>query len=222
MHITFDSTSNSISLDNNTIKITNTDDLSFIPSDILQIYWYDTYGEVKYKDESMKIIDDLEIYDDIFSLYNKEKTNLEEKQRLEQMKVKQESEEQQKKLKDEFELNEIKTKERLESERNAEEERKRIEKERLESERNAEEERKKIEKEEFEKNRDYWQEFRKIRNYKLSESDWTQLPDVNLREEQQLYWQQYRQALRDLPEKVTDPKPLVLDLNHPDWIQTPS
>lgn len=204
MHINFDSVSNSISLDNNTIKITNTDDLSFIPSDILQIYWYDTYGEVKYKDKSMKMIDDLEIYDDLFSLYNKEKTNLEEKQRLEQIKIEQESKEQQKKLEDEFQLNEIKIKERLESERNAEEEKNRIEKE------------------EFEKNRDYWQEFRKIRNYKLSQSDWTQFPDSPLTEDQKNAWQVYRQELRDLPESITDPKPLVLDSNHPDWIQTPS
>lgn len=205
MHITFDSISNSISLDNKTIKITNTGDLSFIPSDILQIYWYDTYGEVKYKDKSMKIIDDLEIYDDLFSLYNKEKTNLEEKQRLEQMKIKQESKEQQKKLEDEFQLNEEKLKERLELEQKEEEE----------------EQNKKLQ-EEFEKNRNYWQEFRKIRNYKLFQSDWSQLSDAPLTEDQKNAWQVYRQELRDLPENITDPKPLVLDSNHPDWIQTPS
>lgn len=204
MHIIFDSVSNSISLDNNTIKITNTDDLSFIPSDILQIYWYDTYGEVKYKDKSMKIIDSIEIYDDLFSLYNKEKTNLEEKQRLEQMKIEQESKKQQKKLEDEFELNEEKLKERLELEQK------------------EEEEQIKLQEEEYEKNRDYWQEFRKIRNYKLSESDWTQLSDAPITEDQKNAWQVYRQALRDLPENITDPKPLVLDPNHPDWIQTPS
>lgn len=181
MHITFDSISNSISLDNKTIKITNTDDLSFIPSDILQIYWYDTYGEVKYKDKSMKIIDDLEIYDDLFSLYNKEKTNLEEKQRLEKLKRDEEFESELKKI---------------------------------------EEQNKKLQ-EEYEKNRDYWQEFRKIRNYKLSQSDWTQFPDSPITEDQKNAWQVYRQALRDLPENITDPKPLVLDLNHPDWIENP-
>lgn len=192
MHITFDSVSNSISLDNNTIKITNTDDLSFIPSDILQIYWYGTYGELKYKDETMQFIDDLEIYDDLVSLYNKEKTNLDEKERLEQLKRDEEFESELKKI---------------------EEQNKKLQEE-------QEEQNKKLQ-EEYEKNRDYWQEFRKIRNYKLSQSDWTQFPDSPLTEDQKNAWQEYRQALRDLPENITDPKPLVLDPNHPDWIQTP-
>lgn len=199
MHITFDSTSNSISLDNKTVPINNIDNLSFIPSDVLKIYWYDTYGEVVYKDKSMKMIDNLEIYDNLVSLYNEEKTNLEEKKRLEQIKAEQKFKDEQKKAQDEYELSEKKVKERLESEINAEEENKRIKDE------------------EFEKNRDYWQEFRQLRYWKLQETDWSQLPDVNLTEEQQLYWEQYRQALRDLPEKITDPKPLVLDIDHPDW-----
>ena len=34
-------------------------------------------------------------------------------------------------------------------------------------------------------------------------------------------WIEYRQKLRDLPENIEDPKPLVLDPNHPDWPVSP-
>ena len=54
------------------------------------------------------------------------------------------------------------------------------------------------------------------------QSDWTQLPDVQLSEEQKESWRIYRQQLRDLPENVEDPKPLVLDINHSDWPVAPS
>lgn len=39
----------------------------------------------------------------------------------------------------------------------------------------------------------------------LKESDWTQLPDVNLTPEQREAWSIYRQALRDYPSTVIDP-----------------
>jgi len=71
-------------------------------------------------------------------------------------------------------------------------------------------------------NRDYWQELRYIRFFKLTECDWTQLPDNNLTEEQKVIWQGYRQELRDLPDNITDPKALVLDSNHPDWPVPPA
>jgi hypothetical protein len=80
-------------------------------------------------------------------------------------------------------------------------------------------------KEEFiqaELNRDYWEEFRTIRNYKLLQSDWTQLPDVSLTVEEKAAWDLYRQQLRALPDNITDPKPLVLDFNHPDWPVPPA
>ena len=70
--------------------------------------------------------------------------------------------------------------------------------------------------------RDYWEELRVLRNQKLSESDWTQVFDSPLTEEQKVAWKDYRQALRDLPENITDPKPLVLDSNHSDWVNLPS
>jgi predicted metal-dependent hydrolase len=69
--------------------------------------------------------------------------------------------------------------------------------------------------------RDYWEELRVLRNQRLSESDWTQVADAPLTEEQKDAWKSYRQALRDLPENITDPKPLVIDKNHPSWTVKP-
>ena len=43
---------------------------------------------------------------------------------------------------------------------------------------------------------------RQIRNEKLYECDWTQLPDAPLTNEQKQAWQEYRQALRDLPQTI--------------------
>lgn len=41
-------------------------------------------------------------------------------------------------------------------------------------------------------------EMRKRRNSLLRSSDWTQMPDVALSDEQRTAWQVYRQALRDI------------------------
>lgn len=69
--------------------------------------------------------------------------------------------------------------------------------------------------------RDYWAEFRGLRDSLLIESDWTQLSDVYLTDEQKTAWTIYRQQLRDLPENITDPKPMVIAFYnqeiHPDW-----
>jgi len=54
--------------------------------------------------------------------------------------------------------------------------------------------------------RDYWAELRYLRDLKLSESDWTQIKDVPLTEEQKTAWATYRQALRDVPANTEDPK----------------
>lgn len=43
---------------------------------------------------------------------------------------------------------------------------------------------------------------RKIRNAKLTATDWTQVPDAPLSDEQKLAWQEYRQALRDIMDSV--------------------
>jgi hypothetical protein len=52
-----------------------------------------------------------------------------------------------------------------------------------------------------------WQILREERNYFLSKTDWTQMPDArnSMTEERRNAWDQYRQALRDLPENTIDP-----------------
>ncbi|MDA5192798.1 tail fiber assembly protein [Govanella unica] len=45
---------------------------------------------------------------------------------------------------------------------------------------------------------------RHTRNTRLSASDWTQMPDAPLIEARRAAWQDYRQALRDLPEIWAD------------------
>lgn len=66
---------------------------------------------------------------------------------------------------------------------------------------------------------DYWSMFRAVRNSLLQQSDWTQLNDTQntLTNEEKENWDSYRQQLRNLPENITDPKPLCLDRNHPQW-----
>ena len=43
------------------------------------------------------------------------------------------------------------------------------------------------------------------RNLILSQSDWTQLPDVVLTEAERTAWQDYRQTLRDIPQDFINP-----------------
>ena len=45
--------------------------------------------------------------------------------------------------------------------------------------------------------------FRCLRNRKLAKCDWTQAPDSPLSDEKKKEWENYRQALRDLPSKST-------------------
>lgn len=56
---------------------------------------------------------------------------------------------------------------------------------------------------------------RQQRNSKLSECDWTQLPDAPLSSEQKQEWAEYRQALRDLPQLQN------LNVNAPQWPEMP-
>ena len=79
------------------------------------------------------------------------------------------------------------------------------------------EDKQKAQEEAIEASRDYWEELRDLRNQRLTQSDWTQVYDAPLTELQKTAWQTYRQQLRDLPENITEPKPLVLDSNHPSW-----
>jgi hypothetical protein len=56
---------------------------------------------------------------------------------------------------------------------------------------------------------------RRERNIKLAMSDWTQLPDLPLNEEQKAAWAEYRQALRDIPNTG------VFEQNLIQWPQPP-
>lgn len=131
-------------------------DFSWIPENVRAIQWYDTWGEVEYKDGSPnERIEELGIYQQAVIDFN----------------------------------NELK---RIEDERIA-----------------------------IEASRDYWEELRYLRNQRLTQSDWTQVYDAPLTELQKTAWQTYRQQLRDLPENITEPKPLVLDSNYPSWPTVP-
>lgn len=50
-----------------------------------------------------------------------------------------------------------------------------------------------------------WASLRAERDRLLVLSDWTQLPDAPLTEEQRQAWAAYRQALRDLPQTCETP-----------------
>ena len=50
---------------------------------------------------------------------------------------------------------------------------------------------------------------REVQRQELSDSDWTQLSDVGLTDATKLGWQEYRKAIRDLPDEYSD----ILDIN---------
>lgn len=52
-----------------------------------------------------------------------------------------------------------------------------------------------------------WDRLRSLRNELLIRSDWTQIPDCTIANKEE--WAAYRQALRDLPSTVTDPREAV-------------
>lgn len=54
-----------------------------------------------------------------------------------------------------------------------------------------------------------WEQVRQERNLRLTLSDWTQLPDVNLSESQTAAWRSYRQQLRDITDQFDDPSKVV-------------
>lgn len=58
---------------------------------------------------------------------------------------------------------------------------------------------------------------RRERNIKLAMSDWTQIPDAPLTDEQKGAWREYRQALRDLPNQQAG----IFDLDAVQWPQSP-
>jgi hypothetical protein len=55
-----------------------------------------------------------------------------------------------------------------------------------------------------------WAEIRQLRDDLLKQTDWTQLPDVQLDDATKAAYTAYRQALRELPQNNTDPFNIVL------------
>jgi hypothetical protein len=54
-----------------------------------------------------------------------------------------------------------------------------------------------------------WDSIRNERNIKLFQSDWTQLADTPLSQEQKQDWIVYRKALRDVPSSFATPEEVV-------------
>ena len=54
-----------------------------------------------------------------------------------------------------------------------------------------------------------WIGVRGKRNLLLAQTDWTQLPDAPLTEEQKQSWADYRQQLRDLPQTFENAKDVI-------------
>ncbi|MBV5347845.1 phage tail assembly chaperone [bacterium] len=54
-----------------------------------------------------------------------------------------------------------------------------------------------------------WRLIQQYRNELLSRCDWTQMPDVVLTFTEKQLWQDYRQALRDIPQAFTSPDDVV-------------
>ena len=149
-----------IGIDGQFVSITQ-QDLSWVPSNIHAVQWYNTWGEVEYTDGTFnEKIEELGIFEQAIDVYNNEKKRLEDEERLKN--------------------------------------------------------------EALEASIDYWKELRILRDDKLFRCDWTQVPDAPLTEVQIDQWKIYRQTLRDLPENITDPKPLVKDVTNSNWPVPPA
>lgn len=76
----------------------------------------------------------------------------------------------------------------------------------------------------WEWNRDWTTLLRQNRSKRLTDSDWTQMSDNSLTEEQKELWRTYRQQLRDLPSTLTEEqyRELVRDENHELWPVPPT
>ena len=149
-----------IGIDGQFVSITQ-QDLSWVPSNIHAVQWYNTWGEVEYTDGTFnEKIEELGIFEQAIDVYNNEKKRLEDEERLKN--------------------------------------------------------------EALEASIDYWKELRILRDDKLFRCDWTQVPDAPLTEVQIEQWKIYRQTLRDLPENITDPKPLVKDVTNSNWPVPPA
>jgi len=56
---------------------------------------------------------------------------------------------------------------------------------------------------------DAWIAIRIERDKLLAESDWTQLLDVVLTQDEKLEWSEYRQSLRDMPQDFENPEDVI-------------
>ena len=76
---------------------------------------------------------------------------------------------------------------------------------------------------EWEWERNWPRILRKLRSIRLTHSDWTQVPDNALTEEEKEAWRVYRQQLSDLPKTITEEqyRELVRDENHELWPTKP-
>lgn len=54
-----------------------------------------------------------------------------------------------------------------------------------------------------------WNQIKYQRDLYLQQCDWTQLPDAVLTIEEKAAWQNYRQALRDIPQTFNSPDEVV-------------
>ncbi|EMC2457133.1 phage tail assembly chaperone [Vibrio cholerae] len=54
-----------------------------------------------------------------------------------------------------------------------------------------------------------WDQIRKYRDYLVSETDWTQMPDAPLDDAKKAEFTAYRQVLRDIPQTYSDPDAVV-------------
>lgn len=54
-----------------------------------------------------------------------------------------------------------------------------------------------------------WDTIRTIRDLLLKKSDWTQLTDIDISEEQKLSWSKYRKELRDITKTFRTPNEVV-------------
>jgi hypothetical protein len=54
-----------------------------------------------------------------------------------------------------------------------------------------------------------WDKIREIRSYLLKKSDWTQLSDIDLNEEDKQKWISYRKELRDITKNFRNPTEVI-------------
>ncbi|EKF9218974.1 phage tail assembly chaperone [Vibrio cholerae] len=59
------------------------------------------------------------------------------------------------------------------------------------------------------KETDDWEQIRINRSVKLKETDWTQMPDAPLSDDQKVQFVNYRKLLRDLPQSYESPEDVV-------------